>query len=186
MMETIRVPKPAPEAFHKHRRVSDLLMSQVAHFQHVAERKSLRIDPEMARDVHTEGGAARFIAAVTRALHEGAARGKGKVVPIERGRWAASADAGGTVRRIAAKAETPKKTKTESGTASRLKKTAKKAVKTSAKGGVKTSARKAVKKSGAAAARTSTASRKSSTGGKPRAAHASAKTKTKAKQRKKS
>jgi hypothetical protein len=133
-METIRVPKPAPEAFHKNRRVSDLLTAQVAHFQHVAEKKALAVDPDVARDVQTEGGAARFIASVTRLLHGRAAAGKGRATAIIRRREAASeavpdAAASGTVRRIAARAATPKKTKAGSATASKAKKAVKKAAK---------------------------------------------------------
>jgi hypothetical protein len=139
-METIRVPKPAPDAFHKHRRVSDLVLSQVEHFRHVAEKKGMRIDPDFARDVHTEGGAARFIAEVTRSLHRSAA-GKGKVVAMDSPRRAGGESAGGTVRSIAAKAETSRVTKSAGGTASKAKKAAKKTAKKAAK--------KAAKKSGA-------------------------------------
>src|SRR5579859_6869565 len=140
-METIRVPKPAPEAFHKNRRVSDLLLSQVAHFQHVAQKQGLRIDPEVARDVHTEGGAARFIAIVTRSLRKGVAGGRGKVVAMERPRGAASeaaneTAASGTVRRIAAKAETSKPTK-KGGTAANKPKTGSGRPRASAKGKAK-------------------------------------------------
>jgi hypothetical protein len=138
-METIRVPKPAPDAFHKHRRVSDLVLSQVEHFRHVAEKNGLKIDPDVARDVHTEGGAARFIAAVTRSLHRSAA-GRGKVVAMDSGRRAVTKSAGGTVRSIAAKAETSKKTKPAGGTASKAKKAAKKTAKKAgavARGGAK-------------------------------------------------
>jgi hypothetical protein len=131
-METIRVPKPAPDAFHKHRRVSDLVLSQVEHFRHVAEKNGLKIDPDVARDVHTEGGAARFIAAVTRSLHRSAA-GRGKVVAMDSGRRAVTKSAGGTVRSIAAKAETSKKTKPAGGAASKAKKAAKKTAKKTAK-----------------------------------------------------
>jgi hypothetical protein len=146
-METIRVPKPAREAFHKNRRVSDLLLSQVEHFQHVVERKGLKIDPEVARDVHTEGGAARFIAAVTQSLHRSAAR-KGKVVAMDSGRGAVTKGAGGTVRSIAAKAETSKKSKPAGGTASKTKKAAKN---TAAKKTAKKAAKKTAKKAGAVA-----------------------------------
>lgn len=137
-MENIRVPKPAPEAFHKNRRVSDLLTAQVAHFQHVAEKKALAIDPEVARDVQTEGGAARFIATVTRLLHGRAAAGKGRATAIIRRREAASeaapdAAASGTVRRIAARAATAKKTKAGSATAGKAKKAVKQAVKKAVK-----------------------------------------------------
>lgn len=145
-METIRVPRPAPEAFHKNRRVSDLLLSQVEHFQHVAQKKSLKIDPEVARDVQTEGGAARFIATVTRSLRGGAAQAKGKVVGMESGRRAASegaqdAVASGTVRRIAAQAETSKGT--HAGRATASKETAAAGVSKSATGGKKAAKAKA-------------------------------------------
>jgi hypothetical protein len=145
-METIRVPRPAPEAFHKNRRVSDLLLSQVEHFRHVAQKQSLKIDPEVARDVQTEGGAARFIAAVTRSLRAGAAKAKGKVVAMESGRRPASEGArdtvaSGTVRRIAAQAETSKGT--PAGRASASKKTAAAAVSKSATGGKKAAKAKA-------------------------------------------
>jgi hypothetical protein len=180
-MEKIRVPKPPPEAFHKHRHVTDLVSSQVAHFQHVAEKNSMRIDPEVARDVHTEGGAARFIASVTRSLHKGASAEKGKVVVMERGRGAVSESmqgraASGTVHRIAAEAETPKRTKAGSGTASKLKKSVKKAAKKSAK--------KMVKKKGAAAAsRTSSTGGKSAKSGKPGTGQAGVKAKSKPRKR---
>jgi hypothetical protein len=125
-MEIIRVPKPAPEAFHKNRRVSDLLMSQVAHFQHVAQKNALQIDPDVARDVHTEGGAARFIGTVTRLIHKGASPARGNVVPMRRAAEVAEgAPIRGTVHRIAAVAGSP--------TASKPKKQAKKAAKKSQK-----------------------------------------------------
>lgn len=68
-MDTIPVPPPPRSAYNPNRRVSDLLLSQVKHFQHVEmKRGDLGISSEIARDVYTEGGAARYIAAVTRAL----------------------------------------------------------------------------------------------------------------------
>lgn len=85
-MEPIRVPKPPAESFHKHRRISDLLMWQIEHFKHVAQKKSLKIDPEIARNTHTEEGAARYIAAVTHGVHQRIGSGRAKtatVIPIE-------------------------------------------------------------------------------------------------------
>ncbi len=68
-MDPIPVPAPPRSAYNENRRVSDLLFSQLKHFQHV-ERKhgALEIPAALSRDIHTEGGAARYIAAVTRAL----------------------------------------------------------------------------------------------------------------------
>jgi hypothetical protein len=112
-MEPIRVPRPSPVAFHKNRRVSDLLLSQITHFQHVAQKRSLKIDPEIARDVHTEAGAARYIATVTRALQKAARPRPAKIVPIHRGRRTRPENAEripttGTVPRIAAAAQESK------------------------------------------------------------------------------
>jgi hypothetical protein len=109
-MEPIRVPGPSPTAFHKNRRISDLLLSQIRHFQHVAEKRSLKINPDIARDVHTEGGAARYIAMVTRALS--APSVSAKLVPVDRGSGTRPGKPG-TVTRIAAatKESTPRRSK---------------------------------------------------------------------------
>ena len=81
-MEPIHVPAPSKTSFNKHRRVSDLLYSQLKHFQHVAEKQGIAIDPALPREIHTEGGAARYITAVTRAIREqGLAMQKGTNVP---------------------------------------------------------------------------------------------------------
>jgi hypothetical protein len=104
-MEPIRVPGPSPTAFHKNRRISDLLLSQIRHFQHVAQKRSLKIHPEIARDVHTEGGAARYIATVTRALSAPSALTK--LVPVDRGSKTRPRKPG-TVTRIAAATKEPK------------------------------------------------------------------------------
>lgn len=68
-MDPIVVPAPPRNAYNPNRRVSDLILSQLKHFQHV-ELKSgdLGIDPQLARNIYTEGGAALYIAAVTKAL----------------------------------------------------------------------------------------------------------------------
>jgi hypothetical protein len=68
-MDPIPVPAPPREAYNQNRRVSDLLLSQVKHFQHIElKRGDLGIAPELARGVYTEAGAARYIAAMTNAL----------------------------------------------------------------------------------------------------------------------
>jgi len=68
-VEPIVVPAPPRSAYNHNRRISDLLLSQLKHFQHV-EKKSgdFGIDPEIARNIHTEAGAAKYIAAVTTTL----------------------------------------------------------------------------------------------------------------------
>jgi hypothetical protein len=68
-METIRILSAPKEAFNKNRRVSDLIRQQVNHFKHVEPKLS----PEMRRGIPqhavvTEDDAARYIAAMTRAL----------------------------------------------------------------------------------------------------------------------
>jgi len=71
-VDPIPVPAPPRSAYNPNRRVSDLLYSQLNHFQHVElKRGDLGIDPELARNIHTEGGAAKYIAAVTHALRSG-------------------------------------------------------------------------------------------------------------------
>jgi hypothetical protein len=65
----IVVAAPPRSAYNPNRRVSDLLVSQLKHFQHVElKRGDLGIDPELARNSYTEGGAAQYIAAATSAL----------------------------------------------------------------------------------------------------------------------
>lgn len=68
-MDPILVPAPPRSAYNENRRVSDLLLSQLKHFQHVAQKRgTLEIPAALSRDIYTEGGAARYIAAVTKAL----------------------------------------------------------------------------------------------------------------------
>jgi len=68
-VDPILVPAPPRSAYNENRRVSDLLFSQLKHFQHVAQKRgTLEIPAALSRDIYTEGGAARYIAAVTRAL----------------------------------------------------------------------------------------------------------------------
>jgi hypothetical protein len=68
-VDPILVPAPPRSAYNQNRRVSDLLFSQLKHFQHVAQKHgALGIPADLERDMYTEGGAARYIAAVTEAL----------------------------------------------------------------------------------------------------------------------
>jgi hypothetical protein len=70
-MEPVVVLAPPRAAYNPNRRVSDLLLSQLKHFQHVElKRGDLGIDAEIARNIHTEAGAALYIAAVTKALRK--------------------------------------------------------------------------------------------------------------------
>jgi hypothetical protein len=68
-MTAIQVPGPPKESFNKHRPISDLLLSQVKHFQHV----EAKLDPSLrtnfsSRDVLTENTAAQYIAQMTNIL----------------------------------------------------------------------------------------------------------------------
>jgi hypothetical protein len=89
-MEPIFVPKPAKSAFNKNRRVSDLLMGQLKHFQHVEQTSGVEIAAALSRDVHTENGAARYITAMTRAIKAQSAQSKSpmqtasNVIPLPR------------------------------------------------------------------------------------------------------
>ncbi len=76
-MDPIEVPAPPRSAYNPNRRVSDLLLGQLSHFQHLEQKhEGLKIDPALGRDIHTEAGAARYIAAITRAL-----RGEASAAP---------------------------------------------------------------------------------------------------------
>lgn len=78
-MDPILVPAPPSSAYNPQRRVSDLLIGQLKHFQHVETKHGkLGIDPALARDIHTEAGAARYITAITRAL-----RGQSTATPAK-------------------------------------------------------------------------------------------------------
>lgn len=68
-MDPIQVPAPPRTAYNPNRRVSDLILGQLKHFQHVETKHGkLGIDPAVARDIYTEAGAARYITAITRAI----------------------------------------------------------------------------------------------------------------------
>ncbi len=68
---SIRVPLPPASAFRKDRPISDLIK---AHLEHIHHAESARLpkekrDGRRPEDIHTEGEAAAYIAAVTRTLH---------------------------------------------------------------------------------------------------------------------
>jgi hypothetical protein len=67
-VEPIPVPAPPKTAFNKNRPVSDLLAAQIKHFQHVEQKRGITLDSALGRDIHTEGGAARYIASITSAI----------------------------------------------------------------------------------------------------------------------
>ena len=67
-MEPIRVPAPPPSAFNKGRRISDLIDAQLKHFQHLEKTLKLNLPASIAGDIHTESGAARYIAQITTAI----------------------------------------------------------------------------------------------------------------------
>jgi hypothetical protein len=67
-MVSIPVPAPPKSAFNKNRRVSDLILGQLKHFQHVELKNGITIAPAIARDIYTEAGAARYITQMTRAI----------------------------------------------------------------------------------------------------------------------
>lgn len=84
-MTTIQVPGPPKESFNKHRPLSDLLLSQVKHFQHV----EAKLDPSLRtkfspRDVFTENTAAQYIAQMTDILRglALAKSGRSSLVPV--------------------------------------------------------------------------------------------------------
>jgi hypothetical protein len=66
----IKVPKPAPGSFHKHRPISDLLKNQIRHFREAEMRlpaeKRTGVDVESIRTEHQAG---EYIRRITAALH---------------------------------------------------------------------------------------------------------------------
>lgn len=68
-MATIRVPAPPPEAFRKNRPISDLVKSQIKHFQHLEHKLQLTLPRQFsAHELTTEAAASEYIAEVTAAL----------------------------------------------------------------------------------------------------------------------
>lgn len=103
-MKPIDVPPPPASSFNKNRRVSDLLLSQVKHFQHIAQKREMQIDPALERDVANEAGAARYIARVTRAIRSQA---RPSIVAMPSPGPAATATKPGVVEEMAAAPQSP-------------------------------------------------------------------------------
>lgn len=73
-MAIIRVPAPSPQAFRKNRPVSDLVKSQIRHFQHLEHKLQLNLPTKFSpQDLTTEAAAAQYIAEMTTALRGPAA-----------------------------------------------------------------------------------------------------------------
>jgi hypothetical protein len=113
-VEPIVVPAPPRSAYNHNRRISDLLLSQLKHFQHV-EKKSgdFGIDPEIARNIHTEAGAAKYIAAVTTTLRARGIAGTAtqpalSMVPAKKPAKQSSSAEPLAIAAVAAKTSTPK------------------------------------------------------------------------------
>ena len=98
-MEPIVVPAPPKSSFNKNRRVSDLLLAQVKHFQHVAHKQGMQIDPALESDLASEASVARYIARVTREMRAQARPSGLALVPPTR---AVSAPQPGVVEEMAA------------------------------------------------------------------------------------
>jgi hypothetical protein len=64
-MATIQVPGPPKESFNKDRRISDLLLSQVKHFQHVEAKLDPSLRTNFSSRILTENAAAQYIAQMT-------------------------------------------------------------------------------------------------------------------------
>lgn len=79
-MDPIPVPAPPKSSFNKNRCVSDLLLSQLKHFQHLAHKQGIELDPAPEHDIYTEGGAARYIAGITRIVRGISQQSSGKPV----------------------------------------------------------------------------------------------------------
>lgn len=68
-MATIRVPGPPPQAFQKNRPISDLVKSQIKHFQHLEHKLQLNLPTKFSpQALTTESTAAQYIAEITTAL----------------------------------------------------------------------------------------------------------------------
>jgi hypothetical protein len=65
-MEPIVVPALPPEAFNKHRPISDLVRNQVKHFRHIEEKLPKDVREKLpSHAITTEDEAARYIHAMT-------------------------------------------------------------------------------------------------------------------------
>jgi hypothetical protein len=68
-MAIIRVPAPSPQAFRKNRPISDLVKSQIRHFQHLEHKLQLNLPTKFSpQDLTTEAAAAQYISEMTTAL----------------------------------------------------------------------------------------------------------------------
>lgn len=68
-MATIRVPGPPPQAFRKNRPTSDLIKSQIKHFQHLEHKLQLNLPTKFSpHGLTTEAAAAQYIGEMTTAL----------------------------------------------------------------------------------------------------------------------
>jgi hypothetical protein len=104
-LDPIVVPAPPKSSFNKNRRVSDLLLAQVRHFQHVAHKQGIEVDPALERDVASEAGVARYVARVTREIRN-RAQAKPSVIATPAPRAAAPARQPAIIQQMAASAET--------------------------------------------------------------------------------
>jgi hypothetical protein len=76
-MAIIRVPAPSPQAFRKSRPISDLVKSQIKHFQHLEHKLQLSLPTKFSpHDLTTEAAAAQYIAEMTTALRGPSGTGK--------------------------------------------------------------------------------------------------------------
>jgi hypothetical protein len=82
-MATIRVPGPPPEAFRKNRPISDLIKSQIKHFQHLEHKLQLNLPTKFSpHDLTTEGVASQYIAEMTAALRNRTPAAQSTPTPI--------------------------------------------------------------------------------------------------------
>lgn len=71
-MATIQVPGPPKDSFNKNRPISDLLQSQVRHFQHVEAKLAPSLRTKFtSSQLRTENGAAQYIAQMTSIIRGG-------------------------------------------------------------------------------------------------------------------
>jgi hypothetical protein len=76
-MATILVPGPPPQAFRKNRPISDLIKSQIKHFQHLEHKLHLTLPIKFSpHDLNTEAAASQYIAEMTAALRDRAVAAK--------------------------------------------------------------------------------------------------------------
>ncbi len=82
-MAIILVPGPPAEAFRKNRPISDLIKSQIRHFQHLEHKLRLDLPTKFSpHDLTTEGAASKYIAEMTAALHNPATAAPQTATPI--------------------------------------------------------------------------------------------------------